>query len=76
MAELDVAKRRKAFRGDTSWIDVTPHGILSYGSGNVDKRLGGDSLSPRQSHAQPNLAPTKNVNIGRYTNASNTRAVR
>ena len=65
MAELDVAKRRKAFRGGTSWIDVTPHGILSYGSGNVDKRLGGDSLSPRQSHVQPNLAPTKNVNIGR-----------
>lgn len=63
MAELDVAKRRKAFRDDTSWIDVIPHGILSYGSGNVDKRLGGDSLSPRQSHVQPNLAPTKNVNM-------------
>ena len=41
MAELDVAKRRKAFRGNASWIDVTPHGKLSYGSGNVDKRLGG-----------------------------------
>jgi hypothetical protein len=67
MAELDVAKRRKAFRDDTSWIDVTPHGILSYGSGNVDKRLGGDSLSPRQSHVQPNLAPTKNVNISEIT---------
>jgi 5-methylcytosine-specific restriction endonuclease McrA len=63
MAELDVAKRRKAFRDNTSWIVVIPHGRLSHGSGNVDKRLGGDSISPRQSHVQPSLAPTKNVNM-------------
>jgi hypothetical protein len=61
MTELDVAKRRKAFRVDTSWIDVSPHGILSYGSGDVDKRLGGDNLSPRQSHVQPSLVLTKDV---------------
>lgn len=61
MAELDIAKRWKAFRVDASWIDVNPHGILSCGSGDVDKRLGGDSLSPRQSHVQPNLALTKDV---------------
>lgn len=29
----------------------------------MDKRLGGDSISPRQSHVQPSLAPTKNVNM-------------
>jgi len=63
MTELDVAKRRKAFRVDTSWIDVNPHGILSCGSEDVDKRLGGDSLSPRQSHAQPSLALTKDVKM-------------
>lgn len=61
MTELDVAKRRKAFRVSTSWIDADPHGTLSYGSEDVDKRLGGDSLSPRQSHVQPSLALTKDV---------------
>jgi len=40
---------------------MSTHTILSYGSGDVDKRLGGDTLSPRQSLAQPSLAPTKDV---------------
>jgi hypothetical protein len=31
------------------------------------KRLGGDSISPRQSLAQPSLAPTKDVDMFRVT---------
>ena len=46
MAGVDVAKRRKAFSGDTGWTDVTPHGTLSCGSGDVVKRLGGEKSSP------------------------------
>ena len=66
MAGTDVAKRRKAFRGDTGWNDVTPHGNSDRLRG-CGKCLGGDSLSPRQSLAQPSLDPTKGVAMFRVT---------
>lgn len=62
MAGVDVAKRRKAFRGGTSWNDATPHGT-QLRLRECGKRLGGDKLSPRQNYVQPSLAPTKNVNM-------------
>lgn len=66
MAGTDVAKRRKAFRGDTGWNDVTPHGNSDRLRG-CGKCLGGDSLSPRQSLAQPSLDLTKGVNESKTT---------
>lgn len=66
MAGVYVATRRKAFRGDTGGNDVTPHETQLRLRG-CGKSLGGDSISPRQSLAQPSLAPTKDVNMFEVT---------
>lgn len=49
----------ESIHSQRTWHDADPHGRLSYGSGDVDKRLGGDDVSPRQSLASRALHPPR-----------------
>ena len=67
---LDVVSQRKAPGGERAECRLTPHGKLSYGSGDVECCQTGFT-SRRQYHAQPSLAPTKDVNYFTHADVKN-----